>query len=41
MPPVLPTLFDDIQARMDGWGTEGRFDPFKNVYDVKSIPPYN
>ncbi|RDB26903.1 Sterol 14-demethylase [Hypsizygus marmoreus] len=31
---VLPTLFDDVQARMEGWGKEGQFDPFKNVYDL-------
>ena len=28
---------DDIQNRMEGWGKEGRMDPFKDVYDV-SIP---
>ncbi|GLB42444.1 putative cytochrome P450 [Lyophyllum shimeji] len=31
---VLPSLFDDVQARMDGWGKEGRMDPFKNIYDL-------
>jgi len=31
---VIPTLFDDIQARMEGWGQNGRIDPFKNVYDL-------
>ncbi|KAG5639777.1 hypothetical protein H0H81_000057 [Sphagnurus paluster] len=31
---ALPTLFDDIQARMEGWGKEGRMDPFTNVYDL-------
>ncbi|KAF9457599.1 cytochrome P450 [Collybia nuda] len=31
---VLPTLFEDIQGRMDGWGKEGKMDPFKNVYDL-------
>lgn len=31
---VLPTLFDDVQARMEGWGKEGRMDPFKNIYDL-------
>ncbi|KAF5378786.1 hypothetical protein D9615_006939 [Tricholomella constricta] len=31
---VIPTLFDDVQARMDGWGKEGRMDPFKDIYDL-------
>ncbi|KAF9457598.1 cytochrome P450 [Collybia nuda] len=31
---VLPTLFDDMQKRMDSWGKEGRIDPFKHVYDL-------
>ncbi|KAF8069204.1 cytochrome P450 [Lyophyllum atratum] len=31
---VLPELFDDVQARMDGWGKEGRMDPFTNIYDL-------
>jgi hypothetical protein len=35
--PVLPTLFDDIQRRMDSWGKQGTMDPFKNVYDVSHI----
>ncbi|KAG5652597.1 hypothetical protein H0H81_004428 [Sphagnurus paluster] len=34
---VLPALFDDVQARMEGWGKEGRMDPFKNIYDVRFI----
>jgi len=31
---VLPALFDDIHARMEGWGKEGRMDPFKDIYNV-------
>ena len=32
--PVLPTLLDDIQDRMEGWGKEGRMDPFTDIYNV-------
>jgi sterol 14-demethylase len=32
---VIPTLFDDIQNRMDAWGKQGTIDPFKNIYDVR------
>ncbi|KAJ3502210.1 hypothetical protein NLJ89_g8990 [Agrocybe chaxingu] len=31
---VLPTLLEDINNRMLGWGKQGRFDPFKNIYDL-------
>jgi hypothetical protein len=31
---ALPTLFDDVNRRMELWGKEGRMDPFKNIYDV-------
>ena len=32
--PVLPTLLDDIQDRMEGWGKEGLIDPFTDIYNV-------
>lgn len=32
--PVLPTLFEDVDLRMKGWGTEGKINPFNEVYDV-------
>ncbi|KAF8218507.1 cytochrome P450 [Tricholoma matsutake] len=31
---VLPSLFDDIQSRMELWGREGTFDPFTNINDL-------
>ncbi|KAF8182333.1 cytochrome P450 [Pholiota molesta] len=31
---ALPTLFDDVNRRMELWGKEGRMDPFKNIYDL-------
>lgn len=31
---VLPTLFDDIQMRMDRCGKQGVIDPFKDVYNL-------
>jgi len=31
---LLPTLLDDIQDRMEGWGKEGRMDPFKDIYNL-------
>ncbi|KDQ54410.1 hypothetical protein JAAARDRAFT_135628 [Jaapia argillacea MUCL 33604] len=33
-PAVLPSLFNDIQRRMDEWGTSGKINPFENVYDL-------
>lgn len=37
LPPVLPTLFDDIQMRMDRCGKQGVIDPFKDVYNVYHV----
>jgi hypothetical protein len=34
---VLPVLLDDLNDRMLGWGTKGKINPFKEVYDVCSI----
>jgi sterol 14-demethylase len=34
IPTVAPTLFSDINRRMEAWGTEGKMDPFKNIYDL-------
>ncbi|KAJ3502212.1 hypothetical protein NLJ89_g8989 [Agrocybe chaxingu] len=31
---ALPTLLDDVNNRMLGWGKTGSFDPFKNIYDL-------
>jgi hypothetical protein len=31
---VLPTLFDDVNQRMTDWGTEGKINPFEDVYRV-------
>ncbi|KAG6831123.1 hypothetical protein H0H92_012548 [Tricholoma furcatifolium] len=31
---VIPSLLDMMQARMEGWGKEGRMDPFEEVYDL-------
>ncbi|PPQ80150.1 hypothetical protein CVT26_011784 [Gymnopilus dilepis] len=31
---VLPSLLNDINHRMEGWGKKGRMDPFKNIYDL-------
>lgn len=30
---VLPTLFSDIIKRMEGWGDEGKINPFNDVYN--------
>ena len=34
---VLPVLLDDINDRMLNWGAKGKINPFKEVYDVRSI----
>ena len=34
---VLPVLLDDLNDRMLDWGTKGKINPFKEVYDVRSI----
>jgi hypothetical protein len=34
---VLPVLLDDLNDRMLDWGTKGKINPFKEVYDVCSI----
>ena len=34
---VLPVLLDDLNGQMLDWGTKGKIDPFKEVYDVRSI----
>lgn len=31
---VVPTLFADINRRMEAWGTSGKIDPFKDIYDL-------
>jgi hypothetical protein len=31
---VLPTLFEDVNKRMDTWGSEGKINPFEDVYKV-------
>ncbi|TFK38287.1 cytochrome P450 [Crucibulum laeve] len=31
---VIPTLLDDVNIRMKSWGNEGKFDPFRNIYDL-------
>ncbi|KAJ3517128.1 hypothetical protein NLJ89_g699 [Agrocybe chaxingu] len=31
---MLPSLLEDVNVRMIGWGKKGRFDPFKNIYDL-------
>ena len=34
---VLPVLLDDLNNQMLGWDTKGKINPFKEVYDVRSI----
>ena len=34
---VLPLLLEDVNRRMKDWGTEGKLNPFNEVYDVCSI----
>ena len=34
---MLPVLLDDLNDRMLDWGTKGKINPFKEVYDVRSI----
>ena len=31
---VFPLLLEDVSRRMKEWGSEGRIDPFNEVYDV-------
>ncbi|KIM37022.1 hypothetical protein M413DRAFT_448749 [Hebeloma cylindrosporum] len=31
---VLPVLLDDLHSRMLDWGTKGKINPFKEVYDL-------
>jgi hypothetical protein len=31
---VLPILLSDISRRMEAWGTEGKMNPFKDIYDL-------
>ncbi|KAG6860941.1 hypothetical protein C0995_005771 [Termitomyces sp. Mi166 len=31
---LLPTLFEDVQRRMEDWGKEGILNPFKEVYEL-------
>jgi sterol 14-demethylase len=31
---VLPTLFSDIEKRMETWGKHGQMDPFQSIYDL-------
>jgi hypothetical protein len=30
----MPTLFADINGRMETWGAEGKMNPFKDIYDL-------
>ena len=34
---VLPILMDDLNGRMLDWGSKGKINPFKEVYDVSSV----
>lgn len=34
---ALPVLLADLNNRMQEWGTEGKINPFKEVYEVGSI----
>ena len=34
---MLPVLLDDLNGRMRDWGTKGKINPFKEVYDVRPI----
>jgi len=34
---ALPVLLDDLNDRMLDWGTKRKINPFKEVYDVRSI----
>jgi sterol 14-demethylase len=31
---VLPALFEDVDRKMKDWGTEGKINPFNEVYDL-------
>ncbi|KAG6863637.1 hypothetical protein C0991_004519 [Blastosporella zonata] len=31
---MIPVLCDDINQRLEGWGTKGRIRPFREVYDL-------
>ncbi|KAG6886675.1 hypothetical protein C0992_002857, partial [Termitomyces sp. T32_za158] len=31
---LLPTLFEDVHRRMEGWGEEGTLNPFNEVYEL-------
>lgn len=31
---VLPLLLEDVNRKMKDWGTEGKMNPFNEVYDV-------
>jgi hypothetical protein len=31
---ILPSLLSDIDKRMETWGTQGKIDPFKSIYDI-------
>jgi hypothetical protein len=30
----MPTLFNDIHERMKDWGSEGKMNPFKDIYEL-------
>jgi len=30
----MPTLFIDIHERMEDWGSEGKMNPFKDIYEL-------
>lgn len=36
---ALPVLLGDVDHRMSEWGTEGKINPFKEVYDVSGATP--
>jgi hypothetical protein len=37
---VLPSLFSDMDKRMETWGMQGKIDPFKSIYDVCGLCTY-
>lgn len=37
--PVIPFILEDVRRQMDTWGTDGTFDPFDKVYEVRAFSP--
>lgn len=33
---MLPTLLEDIIGKADKWGSNGKIDPFVEIYDVRA-----